>query len=270
MQDLIRVGIADSAEQPRVRQRPFQRVALEPQPGRECRQPTRERVDAAGIEIVQAVDAAHESQRRAPPGSRLGEDQRAGRELEGRESLARGAGPARRPAEPPRNHQVKHREHVMVECPDDPFADPIQTGDGVPFDGAERRVDRPEEERRFESNAIEPLSDDARGERVKVEEDVGQFWHGGGVPTPDGVPAQPRFCSRSGRRSSGPPTRGPPTAARDRAGAARRARARTQGRRRPPAARTGANGWPRAGASTRAPARSRAQTLAPARGASSG
>jgi hypothetical protein len=89
----------------------------------------------------------------------------------------------------------------MVECPDDSFANPIQADDGVPFDGAERRIDRSEEERRLQSHAIEPLSDDAGSERVKIEEDVGQFWHGVATPERGRVPKPPPTLSvlESGR-----------------------------------------------------------------------
>ena len=201
VQDLVRIRIADSAEQPGIRQRPFQGVVLHPQPRRERRRTARERVDASGIEIVQAVEAAHERQRRAPPGARLRQDQRAGRELERRKSLARDARPLRRPAEPPRDHQVKHREDVIVECPDDPFANPIQAGDGLPFDRAERRIDRSEQERRVESDPIQPPADDARGERVDVEKDVRQFWHGVAF-RPRSVPGRPRPGSGLACRSS--------------------------------------------------------------------
>ena len=94
VQDLVGIRIADSAEQPGIRQRPFQRVVLHSQPRSERRRTAGERVDASGIEIVQAVEAAHERQRGAPPGARLCQDQRAGRELESCESLARDARPA--------------------------------------------------------------------------------------------------------------------------------------------------------------------------------
>src|ERR1017187_4595660 len=81
MQDLVRIGIADAAERPRIGERPLQRVILESKRLAEHRQIRYENIDAAGIERAQPLLAPHHVQRRPTLAAGLGERKRAVREF---------------------------------------------------------------------------------------------------------------------------------------------------------------------------------------------
>src|SRR5262249_42396659 len=115
-----------------------------------------EHVETAGIVGAQARLAADDVERCALLRARLGHEQRPLAEVEGRErDLARGLRPARPPAKPPRDHQMKHEKEVILEPEDDPLAEAAQLDDPLPFRGADRHIDRAEEERALEPHLLE-------------------------------------------------------------------------------------------------------------------
>jgi len=79
VQDLIRVRVANSAEQGRIRERSLQRVILASKTRVERREAEPEDLDAARIERRHRVGARHDMERRAFLGASFGEQQRRGR-----------------------------------------------------------------------------------------------------------------------------------------------------------------------------------------------
>ena len=82
MQDLVRIGVADAAEQPRIGERALERVVLSRQPFGERVDTRVERLQATAVERRERLGAAHEVDRRAALGARLGEHEGTGCELE--------------------------------------------------------------------------------------------------------------------------------------------------------------------------------------------
>ena len=113
---------------PRVGEGTLQRVVLARQHAPEVLQATFQHLDAAGIVLPQILGAAYDMQRRALDGAGLGEDQGAGRQVEGRQAqLARNPGLCRTPAEPPGDHQVEDQIEIALQLEDDPLAQPAET-----------------------------------------------------------------------------------------------------------------------------------------------
>ena len=83
VQDLVRVGVADAAEDARVGECSLQGAVLRGQRGAELVQAGGEHVDAAGIDGLHAVFAPEEVKGRAPFGAGFGEDERAVGKVEG-------------------------------------------------------------------------------------------------------------------------------------------------------------------------------------------
>ena len=99
----------------------------------------------------------------ALPRARLGEEQAAGCEVEGREpELAGQLGPRRTPAQAAGDHEMQHHEPLAVQREDDALPDPSHAVHAGAEDGAQRRIDGAEQERAAEPHALEPLADDAR------------------------------------------------------------------------------------------------------------
>ena len=147
MQDFVRVGVADSAEDVRIGQRSFQGVIVSLQRFRECRQIDLEHLDAPGIVLRQCLASANDMERRLTLTAGFGEQQRPVVEVEGEQSdLPRDPGSLRLPAETTRNHQVEDEVQLMVEREDHPFAKPMEVLYRVAFDRGDRRVDGSEKE----------------------------------------------------------------------------------------------------------------------------
>ena len=156
MEDLVRVGVADAAEQVRVGQRALERVVLAPQRRGERRRVRVEHFEAAGIVRGQRVPAAattcSDARRLVPASVRISvpcvevERQQA--------DLARNAA---RPAAFQRNRPAIIRwndeEQLALGLEDDPLAEPMQVDDRPPVDRGERRVDRAQQERRRQADA---------------------------------------------------------------------------------------------------------------------
>ena len=82
------------------------------------------------------------------------------------------------PAKSAGNHQVKHEEEFALGFEDDPLAEPMKVDDRAAVDRRQRRVDRAQEKRRRQTDALHLLPDDTRPQRVEVQEDVRQLGHG--------------------------------------------------------------------------------------------
>ena len=93
----------------------------------------------------------------ARPVSRLaGDEQCALRELERRESdLPNGFRTARSPAKPPGDHQMKNEKEIILKREDDPLAKAAKLDNPLPLRGADRHIERAEEEWAREPHFLE-------------------------------------------------------------------------------------------------------------------
>ena len=108
MQDFVRIGIADAAEQVGVSQRTFQRMVFESEPRCERGRVCLHHVDAARIERGRGIRAANKVQRGTATGAGLGERERAALELEhGERDACRRPCVALQPAQAPGDHQMQ-------------------------------------------------------------------------------------------------------------------------------------------------------------------
>src|SRR6516165_8162683 len=95
----------------------------------------------------EAVLAANHVERRPLFRTRLRDQQRARWEVERCESdLPDGFRAARSPTEPPGDHQMKNEEEVILEREDDPLAETAKLDNPLPLRGADRHIDRAQEE----------------------------------------------------------------------------------------------------------------------------
>ena len=130
MQDLVRVRVADAAEDARVGQRALQRVVLGAQARGERRDVGAERLRGRPCRTARAPRAADQVQRRAPLGARFGQRERAVSKSSSA-SVMRPGGfcVARQPAEASGDHQVDDEEEVAVERDDDALAEAADVDD---------------------------------------------------------------------------------------------------------------------------------------------
>src|SRR5713101_8870291 len=116
--------------------------------------------------------------RGAPLRSRLRKDERAVRKVEGGERDPAGklrAFPG--PAQPPRDHEMKHEEQLAFERDHYPLAEPAHAGDLRALGGGDRRRHAAQHEGIEEPHALERLPDETRFEVVDVDGDVGKLGH---------------------------------------------------------------------------------------------
>ena len=181
VQDLVRVRVADAAEEVRIGQRALERVVLARERRVELlerrRRAARGRRDRAR---ASAASPAHELQRRALLRARLGQQQRAVREVERRQDHLRPD--ARRsarlaPAQPPRDHQVDDQEELVVELEHDALADAPHAADDLAGDRVDRRRHRAQDERARQHHLFEHSAGHLRPQRFHVDHDVWKFRH---------------------------------------------------------------------------------------------
>ena len=137
MQDLVGVGVADAAEQPRVGERALERVVLAAQPRRERGERRRPGPRARRDRARRSAASPRTSvQRGAPLRAGLGEEQRAGREVERGEHRLRAAAsrPRARHCSRPAIIRWMTRKSSSVELKHDALADAPQRRDlaGLP------------------------------------------------------------------------------------------------------------------------------------------
>ena len=166
---LNRCGIGEGA---------LQGVILAPQCGAEFIQPGVEHLEAAGIVGGERRRAARDIERRPLLGAGLGEQQRPGREVEGREPDPAGRlGPVPLPTQTAGDHQVENDVQVAGEAEHDALAEPAQVFDRPSDQLGDRRIDRAQDERAGQPHALERLADNAGAQGLEVDGDVGQLGH---------------------------------------------------------------------------------------------
>ena len=178
MKNLIGVGVADAAEQPRVGESTLHGVVLPDQSSVERLQRRVQHVEPARVMISEAFFTAHQEQRSPFPGTCLGEQEGACRKIErGKAGLFRDLVAGLLPAEPPRDHQVHHEKELVIETEYDAFADAAKGVHYPSFNGSNRRVDGAEDERAGDPHVLHGRTRDMTFERFDVHRDVGKFGH---------------------------------------------------------------------------------------------
>ena len=178
MENLVGKPVSNSVEQPRIRQRSFQRVRLGLEPCLEVGEIGGQHVEPPGIVVRQRGFALDHVQRRAVLGARLGEQQRARGEVERREPhfrrRLRSSGP---PFEAARDHQVEDEEDLPLHLPHDALPQAPQPHDPAALGGRECRIDGAQQRRADDTRALEGLAHDTGRQRLEVNRDVGEFGH---------------------------------------------------------------------------------------------
>ena len=168
MQDLVGDPVADAAEEAGIGQRALQRVVLAPHRFAKRLGRRGEQIHAAGIVQRQHLRAAYCMERRALLGVGFRQHQRAVGEIECRQpQLPRQRRACLPPVEPPGDHQMQHQIELIIEVKHDALAEPRQLAHRQPFEGFQRRIDGPQQERAAEPNALQLLADDARFQRAR-------------------------------------------------------------------------------------------------------
>ena len=122
VQDLIRVGIADTGEDVRVDEGSFEGMAMGAQGAIEVSECGGEDLEATGVERRKSAVAADDVQGSSPLAAGLGEQQRAGVEVEGGQPPATGKlGADLAPLETPGDHEVQDQVKIVVEGKDEPL-----------------------------------------------------------------------------------------------------------------------------------------------------
>jgi hypothetical protein len=174
VQNLVRVSVADAAEDARIRQRPFEGTVLVAQGLRESPQDRCKDIDAARIDGVQRIGASQHVQGCAALRSRLGQHQRAVRKIERRQIVASrelGAGGA--PVQPSGNHEMDDQPQIVVEANGHTFADSLKAAHGVSLHRGERRFGAAQQECAGEAHLEQRLADDSLLERADIRGNVG-------------------------------------------------------------------------------------------------
>jgi hypothetical protein len=178
MQDLIRIGVADTAHETRIGQGALQRMVLGGERGAESIHIRTENVDAAGIDRAQTLFAAQHVQRRPPLRSRFGKRKCAVRKIERRQVLTPCKFDLRRtPVQPPRDHQVKHQPDIAFHSDRDPFTDAPDLANGATLRIGDRWLRRAQQEGVGYPNPFQCLPGNSWLKRPGVSEDIRQFRH---------------------------------------------------------------------------------------------
>ncbi len=176
VQDLVRVGVADPAQDRGIGEEPLEGVVLAEQRGAETPRDRLEHLDPAGVVLAQRGLALDEMDGRPPPGPGLGHDEGAGREVErGEPDLAGRLRPRALPVQAAGDHEMQHQEEIARQLDDDPLAESREAGHRPACGRRKRRFDRAEREGTRQADAEKLRAADAGVERLDVDGDVGQL-----------------------------------------------------------------------------------------------
>jgi hypothetical protein len=176
---LVGVGVADAAEETRIGERALQGVVLGAEPRGEVGDARVEHFEPAAVEPGERAVASNEVERRAARRAGLGEEERPGWEIEGGQRDPPGRlRAARAPPESAGDHEVNDEEELILQLEHDPLSDPSERQHALSLGRGDRRLHRAEKKWTQDPDVLDRLSADARGERLQVEEDVGELGHG--------------------------------------------------------------------------------------------
>ncbi len=189
MQDLVRVGVPDAAEEPRVGEGALEGVALTRERFPKGGEIGLEHLETPAVERGEGARAPRQVDGGAPLLARLGEEQRAVGEVESGETVAaRDRRAVRLPPQPPRDHEVQHDEVVVVETERDALAEPTELLHHAPRHVGDRGIDGPQQEGARDPERLERAAHHARSQRFQIDDDVRQLGH----PTPSRRTQSPR------------------------------------------------------------------------------
>jgi hypothetical protein len=178
MQNFIRVGVADAAQQSWISECSLERVIFSSEHAAKRIEIGREDVDSSRIESTQALLAADHVQRGSPFRARLGQNQRTVGKIERRQTLSTGEhGVGRAPVQPTGNHQMQYQPEIIFQANRDPFADAPQLLHGLALGTGERWLHSSQQEWAGQAHVLQLLAGDARLESGYVSRDVRQFRH---------------------------------------------------------------------------------------------
>ena len=204
VQDLVRVGVADPAEDPLVGQGPLDGVVLAPQRRREVGQAGLQDLQPAGVVRQHGFPARLGVKRGPLLGARLGQDQGPGRKIEGRQAALLGDLRARLlPMQAARDHQVQDQPEVALEAERDALAEAQDFGCRTALESRKRRRDAAQQKGAAAPDPGQGLAEDPRLQRLDVVVDVGQLGHGRSIlarPRP-GINRRARRPSDRGNKS---------------------------------------------------------------------
>lgn len=174
MQDLIRVGIADSTQNAWISQRPFQSSIL-------CRKCSTEFIEidckdikSTGIDRLHLFFVAKQMKGGTSFGACFVEHKRSVGKVEGRKIVASTEfRPGRSPVKTARNHQVQHHPDAIIELDSNPFPNPSQRTDMVAFNGFNGGLHRTQQKCVRQAYPFEGLADDACLQCAEIGGDVG-------------------------------------------------------------------------------------------------
>src|SRR5712692_1042881 len=178
MQDLVRIGVADAAEQTRIGERALERMVLALHAVGELLETGYEDVEAAGVHRGERRLAFDEVERSPALGARFGERERPVREFEGgKRGPPRGPRVPFEPAQPASDHEMQDEKEVPFELDDDALAHSPDSDDFLTLDGGDRRRHAAQHEGIQEPHALESLPDKVRLEMLDVHHYVRQLRH---------------------------------------------------------------------------------------------
>jgi len=163
MQNLVRVSVADTAQNARVGQTLFLSVRFSAvSAARNSARTAGENIDAAGIGRFKCLLAwnTYSDARRLVPASvstnePLGKSN-AARVVTARQFCATGS-----PMQPARDHQMEYQPHIVIEAYSNALTDPAQFANPMTLRIGNGRLRRAQQERAGDSNVLERLTDDA-------------------------------------------------------------------------------------------------------------
>src|SRR5438552_17516252 len=156
MQNLVRIGIADAAEEPRIGERTFQRVVLAHQCIAEGLKGRIQNLESSAVKRSQCTFALSQVKGCTLFRSGFGQEQSSGRKIEcGKAEPCRDGRAAFFPLELPRDHKVDHEEQVTFEFEHDLFAEPAPCAYDAPVERRKRERYGAQYEWTCQSNAVE-------------------------------------------------------------------------------------------------------------------
>ena len=195
-ENLIGIGVANTAEEARVGQRALEGAILNRKRLAKAFFIDREDVDASGIHRTQVFFSAKKIERGAALGAGLSENQGAVGKIEGGEVVAAfQAHSGRLPVQAPGDHEMEDEPEIAIEAEYDAFADVAENQHGLPFCRGDGRIGSAQEKRAGDADVVERLLEHAWFEGGEVSGDVGEFRHA----VQDNADAEVATCLRARR-----------------------------------------------------------------------
>ncbi len=155
VKQLIRIGIANAAEQAGIGQSALEGVVFASERGPEALGVGVHHFKSAAIEGIDQAPAAHQVEGGSFLRAGLGEQQRAVREIETRQPTAPGDFSALcKPMQPAGDHQMKNEEQISLQLEDDPLSEARNAKSALALGVSQRRIRGAQDERAGDSNFL--------------------------------------------------------------------------------------------------------------------